>query len=155
MKTQGFTLIELCISLALLVILMSVAVPSFQQYLAHKRQQTYLYTLEHTLTFAHLYSLQHQTTVYLCPSENQKTCAQDWTKGGMVFSEQTPIATFPAIAPGETLTVRLFPNANQVKFLPYGLATQSSGSFALYDPTTKTTMTLFLSNTGRIRIASS
>jgi prepilin-type N-terminal cleavage/methylation domain-containing protein len=150
-QSRGFTLPELLISVLLLLILTSMAIPSFSRYLHHEKQEDYLNTLAETLQFAHLYALQHQTTITLCPSQNHQTCDTDWTHGGIIMTAQQIIGTFPAIPANETLTVLLFPNHPWVAFLPQGLASQSAGRFSLSDPLTHQTTTLILSNTGRLR----
>ncbi len=149
---NGFTLPELLISILLLLILSSLAVPSFSHYLQHKKQQTYLHTLAETLELAHLYALQHQTMVKVCPSSNHQNCDGDWNHGGIAIADQHIIATFPAAPASQALTVLLYPNNPWVQFLPQGLATHSSGSFQLNDPSTRQTTTLILSNTGRLRL---
>ncbi len=90
MKNQtGFTLIELMITLAIAVILMTVAVPSFNDTVTNNRITTQTNDLVAALNLARMEAIHRGTSVSICPSSDQSSCSgsNDWSTGWIVYED--------------------------------------------------------------------
>ncbi len=90
MKNQtGFTLIELMITLAIATILMTVAVPSFNDTVTNNRITTQTNDLVSALNLARMEAIHRGTSVSICPSSNQSSCSgsNDWSIGWIVYED--------------------------------------------------------------------
>ena len=80
-KSQGFTLIEMLMTLAIVAILMSMAVPRYEQFVAQQDVKRATQQLRDHLELARTYAQTHQTSVQLCPvvasnmNESIPTCS--------------------------------------------------------------------------------
>jgi type IV fimbrial biogenesis protein FimT len=88
---RAFTLIELCIVLALLAILAQIAVPSFQDFLERNQQQALQDQLARAVQHARMHAITHRTRVELCGSIDGVNCHSDWSQGWL-FREVKQIA---------------------------------------------------------------
>ena len=66
-KSQGFTLIEMLMTLAIVAILMSMAVPRYEQFVAQQDVKRATQQLRDHLELARTYAQTQQTSVQLCP----------------------------------------------------------------------------------------
>ena len=88
---NGFTLVELMIVMSVLAILISLAVPSFQNLISKNQLIATNNDLLTALTLARQSSITFSKDVYLCELLDEKTCNEerpfdaDWTKGWMMF----------------------------------------------------------------------
>jgi type IV fimbrial biogenesis protein FimT len=83
----GFTLIELVIILALVVIITTLAIPSFQSIINNNQIITTANNLASSLYLARSEALKRGVTVSVCASADQNfdSCGQDWHQGWIVF----------------------------------------------------------------------
>jgi type IV fimbrial biogenesis protein FimT len=97
-KITGFTLIELIVTLALVAIIMTVAVPTFQEMLRANRAATDTNDFISSLNFARSEAVKRGRNVVLCKSTDGATCAPagDWTQGWIVFADIDNDATVDA-----------------------------------------------------------
>ena len=97
-KHTGFTLVELMITLTVVVILLSVAVPSFRALQANNQAVTQVNLLVSTLNFARSEAVSRNATVAICPKATASiadtTCGDngDWANGWQVFTDETGTA---------------------------------------------------------------
>lgn len=86
-RSRGFTLIELMITLALAAIILTLAVPGFQDIIRNNRAATQANELVTALGLARSEAVKRGARVSLCPSTNQATCTggMDWSNGWIVF----------------------------------------------------------------------
>jgi prepilin-type N-terminal cleavage/methylation domain-containing protein len=86
-KTYGFSLIELIITLAIVMVLViqghNWLYPLLRKYSAINES----HQLFHTLQFARSEAIKRNQVVQICGSENDIECSSDWSKGYMVFIE--------------------------------------------------------------------
>lgn len=102
---QGFTLIELMVTLALAAVLAFLAAPSFRSTIATSKLTSRTNDLVGTLALARSESIRRGTRITVCKSSNQTSCATtgNWEQGWIVFVDTTR-GTSAAVDTGETIT---------------------------------------------------
>ena len=132
---SGFTLIELMITIAVAAILMTIAVPAFQNFLRNDRQWTTANSLVMALNAARSEAIKQDTAVSVCPTVNGTSCSASsaWSQGWIVLSSatgSTPALTVPSLATGTTLTEAS--GLTAVTFLSTGMVS-AQAAFTLCD----------------------
>ncbi|WP_283164215.1 GspH/FimT family pseudopilin [Shewanella corallii] len=87
-KAQGFTLVELLIALTILVILVSVGIPSMKSSYEHIRADNGIRDIQQGLTFARSYAISYGASVSIC-ANNNGTCGSDWKNGYLIYVSDT------------------------------------------------------------------
>lgn len=83
--SEGFTLIELMVTIAILAIVIGVAIPSFTSQIRNNRSAALAEELATALNYARSEAVKRSGLVSLCASGDGATCSNDWTEGWMVF----------------------------------------------------------------------
>lgn len=84
---RGLTLIELMVTLSVLVILITVGIPSFRDLVARNRLTASTNEILYHLQYARSESVKRAASVLICPSTDSATCATapgDWEAGFIV-----------------------------------------------------------------------
>jgi type IV fimbrial biogenesis protein FimT len=85
-RDDGFTLVELLVTLALAAILMGFAVPSMISFVKNDRLVTQINTLTGDLAYARSESVLRHEAIVVCASNNQTGCnSSNWANGWIVF----------------------------------------------------------------------
>lgn len=84
---RGFTLLELLCTLTIISILYSVAIPSFQSFIASTQRDVLKQKLFTLILYTRSKAAFQATNVILCPSTNQTDCINDWQEPLMIFSD--------------------------------------------------------------------
>jgi type IV fimbrial biogenesis protein FimT len=89
-KQSGFTLIELMVTIAIAVILITSAVPGFQSFIQNNRLSTTTHQLVTSLNLARSEAVKRGKQVTVCKSDNSSTCtnANGWDQGWIVFVDE-------------------------------------------------------------------
>lgn len=82
----GFTLIELLITLSIAVILLTVAIPSFQSFILQGRLTGHTNDLVLAMASAKSEAVKRGANVTVCASSNLSTCTGAWQAGWIVVS---------------------------------------------------------------------
>ena len=92
MKTglRGFTLMELLITLSIAVLLMTIAIPSMQGFIAGARLDAGVTALTSLLQFARARAVELNHSITICPTTGKQQCgeANSWNRGIMVFVDR-------------------------------------------------------------------
>ncbi|MBK9440329.1 MAG: GspH/FimT family pseudopilin [Comamonadaceae bacterium] len=99
MKLQhaGFTLVELMVTLAIVVLLASLAVPGFQTMLVGRRLESAINTLASDFRFARVEAVKRTARVSICASSDGTSCTglnSVWKNGWIVFVDDDGDGTF-------------------------------------------------------------
>lgn len=138
-KSNGFTLIELMIVVAIVGILAMVGAPSFKVMLQNNQQVTHVNSLIGALNLARSESIKRGFNVILCRSGDQATCAAagGWEQGWLIFADANNdsapqaaeiLRVYGALSGRSTLNPN-GPFANMVVYQPSGFITALGGSF--------------------------
>lgn len=94
-QTRGFTLLELMITVAVLIILLAIAVPSFQGLMASNRLTAATNEFIAALNTSRAEAIRRGQRVILCASSNGTGCTDtDWTQGWILFNDSDNDAAF-------------------------------------------------------------
>lgn len=140
-KESGFTLIELLVTLAILVILVTFAIPSFQGMIASNQLLGARDNLLSALQYAKGEAVGQNRPVSICPSTDGATCGSsgDWPSGWIVVQDNNETGSVSVAS-----VLRQFegPNSAQVtvtesdgndyiRYLPTGMASGSVSNPAM------------------------
>jgi len=159
-KMQGFTIIELMITLLLAGVLASIAAPSFRNVIQNNRMTTQYNDLLASLSLARSEAIKRGENVTACKASNPTTCGGNWHNGRVIFVDNNDdgtidageeiIRVYSSLSGNNTLN---FPR-NRVTYSSNGLATGFTGTFTLCDDRGDSDRKgLVVSNTGRVRHA--
>lgn len=109
-KDQGFTLVELLITISLIAVISSMAMPALADLIAYNRQQALLTKVQDAIQKARSKAVLHRQTVVLCGSSDATSCSSDWSKGWLTLVETTQ----------EVLDVTQLPTTDELRWSGFG-----------------------------------
>ena len=135
-KPDGFTLIEVMVTLSVLSLLLAVGLPAFAGLLQNQRAASALAALVSQMSHARLAAVKHRRPTVLCPSTDGASCATggDWSQGWMMFvdrdgtrrpSQASDVLQYDPLPRSEHLRIRSSSGRNHLRYLPDG---RSAGS---------------------------
>ena len=154
---RGFTLYELLITLTLVAVLGTLALPAFATLSAKSRQYTEISALFHAIHRARKTSIVQRREVSLCPSDDGATCARrtDWSAGWILYyapDDDTP-GDLVVVAHRVTDSIRITAN-RRVFTLRATVKRATNGTFVVCDRQGRIpAKALVVSFTGRPRVA--
>jgi type IV fimbrial biogenesis protein FimT len=158
---QGFTLIEVLLTLSVLGILAALAVSSWQGAFSRTHVAVHMNELVSSLQRARVEAVQGGKTFVVCKSANGMQCgADDWEDGWLVFGDndndnrvdgnETIVHVQPALPNGYTLR-STYHFTNRVKYYETG-DSNTAGRFVLcYNDALVGSEVIFINFTGRVR----
>jgi len=139
---NGFTLVELLVALAMVVILTTVAVPSFRGLTIRNRLEAQTVGLAADLTFARTEAIRRGATVVVCPGTATNCAGSSWNAERLIFVNTTgatesfdsgDILLRVAAAPSADDTLTAQTPVESVQFRPDG-TTSAAVSFQTCHP---------------------
>lgn len=85
-RNQGFTLVELMITVTVLTILITVGIPSFQSIMQNSRSAALANGLATAINLARSEAVKRNGAVTVCASSDAATCTGAWTQGWIVHN---------------------------------------------------------------------
>jgi type IV fimbrial biogenesis protein FimT len=91
-RTNGFTFIELMVTIALVAVITTVAVPAWSDFIRRNQAAAETNELITSLNYTRSEAVRRNTEVSLCRSHDGATCDgdQDWTAGWIAYIGGTP-----------------------------------------------------------------
>ncbi|MBK1852828.1 MULTISPECIES: GspH/FimT family pseudopilin [unclassified Marinobacter] len=86
--SQGFTLIELAITLLLVGLLAGLASNSWTSLISSTRHASTINETHRIFAFARSYAVNKRVLTTICPLSNAMTCTDDWSKPVSVFPDE-------------------------------------------------------------------
>lgn len=112
--SNGFTLIELMVTLAVTAIVVSVAIPNFNTQILNNRSVALGEDFATALNYTRSEAVRRAARVSICASSDAQTCTGTWTDGFIVFIDHAttdtadqPKLVNPSPAPDEEATTIL------------------------------------------------
>jgi type IV fimbrial biogenesis protein FimT len=161
-RNQGFTLYELLITLVLVALLSSLAIPSLSGTIARQRQTVEIDALFHAIHRARKESILRRKVVSLCPSLDGLECSRsrDWSNGWLMFENRdhdSPprVDKDESVLLGHSVGKGVRISANRKGFtLRATFLRATNGTFVFCDPEDRIPpKALVVSYTGRPRVA--
>ena len=170
---QGFTLIELIVTLAVFSVLVAIAAPSFNAFTDSSRRASEVNNISGALSYARSEAIKRNSTVSVCARTSTvgaETCSavvatDEWQHGWMIFDDTDADGVLDA---GETL-LRLFgPISNgsvisetsgnaplAITFRGSGFITVANAEFKYCGPSNNVSnaRAIIISKTGRARLS--
>lgn len=99
-RQQGFTLIELMVTVGVAAVLLTVAVPAFNSIVSSNRLSGYANTFVASAQLARSEAIKRNADVHLCRSSDGSTCATtgSWKQGWIVLYKHPSDATKNVVA---------------------------------------------------------
>lgn len=166
-KEQAFTLIELIITIAVLAILTSIAIPSYHHYMEYQEYNGLLSMIRSHINLSKNYAVLYHNQVTICSSSDFRSCENNqWDKAMLIFSDQNHNKKLDADEQLYTVMItnlkygslkwKGFGDPNSISFMgDTGLPRGSQGSFYYCSFNTPKNSTRFiLSPMGHLRTES-
>lgn len=124
---QGFTLAELCISLAITGLLITLAAPSFQSLLTRLALASETRAFRQAVQIARENSIAQLQEITICPLSEQKDCGSNWNDGWQIVSADGVILL------QHELSKKLFINSNRKTLVTRPLLRSTNGTVIFCD----------------------
>lgn len=153
MRSRGFSLSELLVTLCLLAVLASLAAPSLQAYVQRNQQDNLRHSLHSHLRAARSEAIARTRRIELCGSSTGQYCDGTWESGWLV---RDPAANatlrYTPLGTSENLTWAGASLASQsITYQANGTTASNNGRFILCTPDRRVAWQLIVNRQGRVR----
>lgn len=151
-RDQGFSLVNLLITLVLLSILLSLALPAFDQLIRDNRNTALRHLLIQHVQQTRTYAVAQRATYQLCGSSNGTDCDGSWMEHWLTFKSDSAASPklLQQVQPPTSHNLCWSSLSKYLRFQADGTSPASNGHFALcyqQQPVWKLT----INNQGRMR----
>lgn len=163
-RNEGFSLLDLMVTLAVLATVLGVGVPSVAGLLMRVRVENTLHALTSALACARIEAIRRNGAVSVCPSTDGLACTggTTWESGWIVFADAsrsgqpaTGADVLQVFQPNEgTLRVRATAGRRLVRFMPNGWSAGSNVTLRLCNGAvakSEHVASIVVNNAGRVR----
>lgn len=127
---NGFSLLEMLVTMSIILILLSLTIPSQKNRLVKSRADIMRLQLLRAIHFTQIDAITKKELVTLCQSADQKTCSGHWKDGYIMLANKKVIDVFVNPVNQGELYWRAFPaNQAQLDYLPSGMLRAENGTF--------------------------
>lgn len=134
---QGFTLLELLITVAIVAILVTIAAPNFVSFVSESRLDTLQNRFVSSLSLARSEAIRRGTDITVCPRGSSDTsCGSSWANGWVVLDGSTTLRVEEALGGSVALTLS---SGSSVVFSSTGAISSSDVQCAAFDDGDATT----------------
>ncbi len=127
---NGFSLLEMLVTISIMLILVVLIIPSQKTVLARSKTDVMRMQLLRAINLAQIKAITKSKLVTLCQSSDQKTCSGHWKDGYIVLTDNKVIYAFLNPENQGQLYWRAFPNNQaQLDYLPSGMLKAENGTF--------------------------
>lgn len=143
---QGFSLIELMVTIAITAIMLTIAVPSLNDFIVKMRVDSEISELNRLVLTARNTAISTEQNVILCPLDGAN-CISDWSRELSVFidvdnsltysaADDTLVKVKSAVTNGSKIT---YDAQSSIAFAPTGMLSTTESDF-IYCPVSDTTL---------------
>lgn len=160
-RAQGFTLLEILITLVIVSLMVSIGVPSMQRLTEEHKVRSDLRLLHRTFALAHANAVVTGQHVTLCPLNTGKRCQNDWSGALVMFIDvndnrvldEGEVRLSELAALSDERISRSYGARSAVTFDPLGSAFGHNATLKYcFDGSSMLGGTLIVSGPGRIRL---
>lgn len=149
---RGFTLLELMVTIAVVAVLATIAVPAYQALGQSSAIRAAANNLVAALHYARTHAIKQDRKIQICGSNNQSSCTGQWGAGWII---QRADGAGPPLAVHKLKSTRVdiklnSPHANVV-FGPSGFARGYQGNFEIQSDDYAYKACVIVAQSGRIR----
>ena len=146
----AFSLIELLITLTLVTLLISLALPSFAGLVERNRLYSLRDQLQAQLQHARTSSVLRNRDVEVCGSSDGQACDNQWLKGWILrFADNAQIVSHHALSPNQRI---MWTGAtNRIRFHGNGTSPLGNGRLYICDQHQVVALQIVISRQGRLR----
>ena len=155
----GFTLVEMMVALSLLVCMITIAIPAFQQFIRKNQMVSSVNRFVSALQLTRSEAVKRARDIVLCPTRDGLHCHEspDWSPGWLLLPRRPAIDEDPVIrSVAESDNGIIMQSSNRrmrIIFQPDGSAGGSNSSFTFCDRQgLAPARVICLSGTGRARL---
>lgn len=165
-KACGYTLIELLITLSIMSILLSFALPGFASMLRTVQGDTVMNSVVNAYQLARSTAISERKPVIFCAKANARTCGTDWTRGALVFVDpnnnriqddgERAMADIASPPTGSHLSMKAALGKQYLRFMDNGMLENTAGSMVYCPPngTARDARNIIFTRNGRLRFGS-
>lgn len=159
-KDQGFTLVELLITLSVLAVVLAMAIPSFGSAINSVQQRTQINQLMTDLNFARGRAITSRRPVSICAGHENCNGARSWSGQIMLFEDlngngkldaEDTLLRISTVNTSHDWTWRNFRQQRHMTFKPDGTTHSLNGTFILCSQRVAL-KTIVINVTGRARL---
>ena len=150
-RQNGFTLVELLITIVVVSVLLATAIPSFMQFIKNNRVTGQANSFVVSIQMARSEAVKRGSNTVLCASSDQATCTDSttWASGWIVYSDFDPTdgdnpvtgASAPLCEDSEDCIIRssdglsggntITTSTSNLRFLPHGIASNGNVTISI------------------------